>query len=215
MLVIETLIRHASPSGTVTAISGGMHGATTRSCLIASPSFPLVVAPGFLRAGSDAVDLTSIAPPTDEDLRAAASTQKHPAIRFIGRVRHTNPPDRRRFRPPSAPIRSSMPTCSKLSRRGLETSECASMAERRPTLTASARAGVRNLRSGRKKACGAVKQKKDDEVKKTAGMLLGRRAQPPKAMPPKNCGFRPAFTACEWRGVTVSLGQRMASTARA
>jgi hypothetical protein len=64
---------------------------------------------------------------------------EHPAIRFIGRVRHTNPPDRRRFRPPSAPIRSSMPTCSKLSRRGLETSECASMAERRPTLTASAR----------------------------------------------------------------------------
>ena len=32
--------------------------------------------------------------------------------------------------------------------------------ERRPTLTASARAGVRNLRSGRKKACGAVEQKK-------------------------------------------------------
>src|SRR5262249_43713655 len=31
---------------------------------------------------------------------------------------------------------------------------------RRPTLTASARAGVRNLRSGRKKACGAVEQKK-------------------------------------------------------
>jgi hypothetical protein len=91
VLVIGTLIRHASPSGTVTAISGGMHGATTRSCLIASPSFPLVVVPGFLRAGSDAVDLTSIAPPTDEDLRAAASTQKHPATRFIGRVRHTNP----------------------------------------------------------------------------------------------------------------------------
>jgi hypothetical protein len=34
------------------------------------------------------------------------------------------------------------------------------MAERRPALTASARAGVRNLRSGRKKACGAVEQKK-------------------------------------------------------
>jgi hypothetical protein len=104
------------------------------------------------------------------------------------------PPDRRRFPPPSAPIRSSMPPCSKLSRRGLETPECASLAERRPTLTASARAGVRNLRSGRKKACGAVKQKKDDEVKKTSGMRLGRRAQPPKAMPPKKCGFRPAFT---------------------
>jgi hypothetical protein len=61
---------------------------------MASPSFPLVVAPGFLCAGSDAVDLTSFAPNTDKDLRAAASTQKHPAIRFIGRVRHTNPPDR-------------------------------------------------------------------------------------------------------------------------
>src|SRR5580704_982909 len=34
------------------------------------------------------------------------------------------------------------------------------MAERRPTLTASARVGVRNLRSGQKKACGAVEQKK-------------------------------------------------------
>src|SRR6516165_9425467 len=45
-------------------------------------------------------------------------------------------------------------------RRGLERSEYASMAERRPTLTASARSGVRNLRSGRKKACGAVEQKK-------------------------------------------------------
>src|SRR5450755_4420820 len=109
------------------------------------------------------------------------------------------PPDRRRFPPPSAPIRSSMPPCSKLSRRGLETPECASLAERRPTLTASARAGVRNLRSGRKKACSAVKQKKDDEVKKTSGMRLGRRAQPPKAMPPKKCGFRPAFTTVSRR----------------
>ena len=34
------------------------------------------------------------------------------------------------------------------------------MAERRPALTASARDGVGNLRSGRKKACGAVEQKK-------------------------------------------------------
>jgi hypothetical protein len=113
------------------------------------------------------------------------------------------PPDRRRFPPPSAPIRSSMPPCSKLSRRGLETPECASLAERRPTLTASARAGVRNLRSGRKKACGAVKQKKDDEVKKTSGMRLGRRAQPPKAMPPKKCGFRPAFTAPALRAISA------------
>jgi hypothetical protein len=34
------------------------------------------------------------------------------------------------------------------------------MAERRPALTASARVGVGNLRSGQKKACGAVEQKK-------------------------------------------------------
>jgi hypothetical protein len=40
------------------------------------------------------------------------------------------------------------------------------MAERRPTLTASARAGVRNLRSGRKKACGAVEQKKAPKQRK-------------------------------------------------
>ena len=98
MLVIQTMIRHASPSGPITAISGGMHDATARSCLIASPSFPLSVASGFLRAGSDAVDLTSIAPPADKDLRAAASTQKHSARCFVGRMRHTDPQLRRRFR---------------------------------------------------------------------------------------------------------------------
>jgi hypothetical protein len=195
MLLGETMIRHASLSGTVTATSGGMRGATTRSCLIASSSFPLVVVPGFLRAGSDAVDLTSIAPPTDEDLRAAASTQKHPATRFVGKVRHTNPrtgADCSRLQPRSDQACRRARSCQGAAwkRRSVPP-----LAERRPTLTASARAGVRNLRSGRKKACGAVKQKKDDEVKKTAGMLLGRRAQPPKAMPPKKCGFRPAFTS--------------------
>jgi hypothetical protein len=51
----------------------------------------LVVAASFLRAGSGAVDLASIAPPADKDLRAAASTQKHSARHFIGRVRHTSP----------------------------------------------------------------------------------------------------------------------------
>ena len=40
------------------------------------------------------------------------------------------------------------------------------MAERRPALTASARDGVGNLRSGRKKACGAVEQKKGGQIKK-------------------------------------------------
>src|SRR5215831_12561281 len=38
--------------------------------------------------------------------------------------------------------------------------EIALPAECRPTLTAPARDGVRNLRSGRKKVCGAVEQKK-------------------------------------------------------
>ena len=166
MLVIGTLIRHASPSGTVTAISGGMHGATTRSCLIASPSFPLVVVPGFLRAGSDAVDLTSIAPPTDEDLRAAASTQKHPATRFIGRVRHTNPrtgADCSRLQPRSDQACRRARSCQGAAwrRRSVPL-----WPERRPTLTASARAGVRNLRSGRKKACGAVEQKKAQKQRK-------------------------------------------------
>ena len=68
------MIRHAVLSGTVTAISVGVHGATTRSCLIASPSFPLAVAAGLLGTGSDADDLASITPPTDKNLRAAAGT---------------------------------------------------------------------------------------------------------------------------------------------
>jgi hypothetical protein len=38
--------------------------------------------------------------------------------------------------------------------------------EQRPALTASARAGVRNLRSGRKKACGAIEQKKASKPSK-------------------------------------------------
>ena len=46
------------------------------------------------------------------------------------------------------------------------------MAERRPTLTASARDGVRNLRSGRKKACGAVEQKKGAVARKQERMRL-------------------------------------------
>src|SRR6516165_1643496 len=34
LFVGETMIRHASPSRTITATSGGVHGATTWSCLI-------------------------------------------------------------------------------------------------------------------------------------------------------------------------------------
>jgi hypothetical protein len=40
------MIRHAGLSGTVTATSVRVHGATTWSRLIASPSFPLAVAAG-------------------------------------------------------------------------------------------------------------------------------------------------------------------------
>jgi hypothetical protein len=83
LFVGETMIRHASPSRTVTATSGSVHGATTWGCLIAPPSFPLLVAAGFLRAGSDAIVLAAIALPTDKNLRAAASTQKHSARNFI------------------------------------------------------------------------------------------------------------------------------------
>src|ERR1700687_3224563 len=85
------MIRHALPSCTVTATSGSVHGATTRSCLIAPPRFPLVLAAGILRAGSGAVDLAAIAVPTDKNLRAAATTQKQSARHFIGAVRHINP----------------------------------------------------------------------------------------------------------------------------
>jgi len=83
MLPSTTMIRHASLSGPVTAISVGVHGATTGSCLMTSASFPLLVTAGFLSAGSDAVYLPAIAPPTDNKLHAAARAQKHPARNFI------------------------------------------------------------------------------------------------------------------------------------
>ena len=55
------MIRHALElSGTVATISFSMQGTTTGSGLIASPSFPLSVAAGFLRAGSEAVDLAAV-----------------------------------------------------------------------------------------------------------------------------------------------------------
>ena len=54
------------------------------------------------------------------------------------------------------PDTTSMPSCSPLSRPSLTVA-----AEARPALTASARVGGRRLRSGRKKACGAVEQKKE------------------------------------------------------
>ena len=116
LLVGETMIRHGSPSRAITATSGGVHGATTWSCLMAPPSFLLIVAAGFLRAGSDAIDLAAIALPTDKNLGAAATTQKRPARHFIGTVRHINPQPSADSGLPQAPSRSSMPPCSGHSR---------------------------------------------------------------------------------------------------
>jgi hypothetical protein len=77
------MIRHASHSGTVTATSLGVHGATARGCLIASASFSSPVAPGLLGAGSHAVNLASVAPTTDKHLTTATSAKKNPARYFI------------------------------------------------------------------------------------------------------------------------------------
>ena len=53
------------------------------------------------------------------------------------------------------PFCVSLPPCSMSSRRGLAMAELASMSERRPVLTTSARGGVAYPRSGRKNACSA------------------------------------------------------------
>src|SRR2546422_11426023 len=59
------------------------------------------------------------------------------------------------------------------------------MAEPRPALTASARDGVRNLRSGRKKACGAVEQKKGSkqERKSARNREIGLDSPPAHIIP--------------------------------
>src|ERR1700731_2570441 len=87
------------------------------------------------------------------------------------------------------------------------------MAERRPTLTASARAGVRNLRSGRKKACGAVEQKKAQKLRKKASTEIGLDSAPahiiPIALAASQCPtsrdfvpwrFSAAARSSAWRG---------------
>jgi hypothetical protein len=86
----------------------------------APSSFPLVLAAGFLRASSEAVDLAMIALPTDKNLRAAATTlarqsrwesqivalqttQKQSARHFISTARHINPPAQPQFLAASSP----------------------------------------------------------------------------------------------------------------
>ena len=155
LLVGGTMIRHASPSPTVTATSGSVHGATTWSCLIAPPSFPLVLAAGFLRAGSEAVDLATIALPTDKNLRAAATTQKQSARHFINTVRHINPPAQPQFLAAFSP--EPIERAAVLGPIKAEALRVAAKA--RPALTGPARGGCEIWWSGRKNARGAGRTK--------------------------------------------------------
>ena len=148
------MIRHALPSCTVTTTSGSVHGATTRSCLIAAPSFPLVLAAGILRAGSEAVDLAAIAVPTDKHPRAAATTQKQSTRHFIGVVRHINP------QPAQFSAASSPGPIERAAVLGpVKARPLRVAAKTRPALTGPARDGCAIWRSGRKNARGAGRTK--------------------------------------------------------
>ena len=68
----------------------------------------------------------------------------------------------------SGPRSSSLPPCSKLSRRGLETTERVAMAERRPALTASARDGVGNLAVGAEESLRRGRTKESAQSKKVS-----------------------------------------------
>jgi hypothetical protein len=78
----------------------------------------------------------------------------------------------------ACPDQPMLPPCSGPSRRGLETPENAAPAECQPALTAPARDGVRNLRSGRKKACGRGRTKERDQEQgsERAARCLWRRS---------------------------------------
>jgi len=86
-----TLIRHATGSGAVPAVSLGVHGAATGCCLMPSAGFPLVVTAGVMSAALRTVNLASVAPSTDKNLRTAERTQKHPKGVFINTSRGTCP----------------------------------------------------------------------------------------------------------------------------
>jgi hypothetical protein len=82
-LVIQTMIRHASHPGAVTAVSFGVHGTATGGCLMTAASLPLSLSPGVTRAAPDAVNLAPVASPANNTLRTAADTQEHSAGNFI------------------------------------------------------------------------------------------------------------------------------------
>jgi hypothetical protein len=79
----QTMIRHASNPGAVTAVSFGVRGAAMGGCLITSASLPLAFAADVPGAVSHAINLVSIAPPANKNLRAAAGTQEHTADHFV------------------------------------------------------------------------------------------------------------------------------------
>ena len=79
-------------------------------------------------------------------------------------VRSTIVPDSELPSDMSSPTIASVPPCSGLSRRGLETTEREALAERRPALTAPVRAGVQHVWVGTKKR--ASKSNKETGKKK-------------------------------------------------
>jgi hypothetical protein len=87
---------------------------------------------------------------------------------------HCDPPDTRLWRESLVPRQraplgrvipttTSVPACSGLSRRGLETTEREASAERRPTLTAPARAGFQHMWVGTKKRDSKSNKETGDE----------------------------------------------------
>jgi hypothetical protein len=71
-----------------------LHNSLVHLRLLGRPnrsSFPLPLVTGFFHAHSGAVDLASIASPTNNDLTAAAHTQKHSARRLIETCRGAGP----------------------------------------------------------------------------------------------------------------------------
>src|SRR4029453_16919128 len=72
-------------------------------------------------------------------------------------------------RRPSGPPTTRVPPCSGLSRRGLETTEHAARAERRPALTAPARAGLQHVWVGAKKRDSKSNKENGKKEVKNAG----------------------------------------------
>jgi hypothetical protein len=60
-----------------------MIDAAAPACLVAPASRALRATPGFLCAGSSAIDLATIAAAADEDLSPAARTQEEPSRRLV------------------------------------------------------------------------------------------------------------------------------------